>query len=227
MTAIVFDLDDTLLDTQNQLVPAASRESCSAMIKAGLRGDVEVCVAERRRFMRQSPRENVYQHLVEHFGLVEGSDPAEVCRAGFQAFHERRIDPPLTLFSGASELLEKLKVKYELFLVTAGHKDTQKRKVQLLEIENYFTSIFYVDPSIGENKGQAFQEIQKKVVRPNAEFLSVGNRVDSDLAPAKSLGWKTCWVKTGEYVHLKPADRFEIPDFEISNIVELEEACQL
>ena len=50
---IIFDLDDTLLETSRLLVPQAERESCLEMIAAGLDCDLDTCLKARRNFIKQ------------------------------------------------------------------------------------------------------------------------------------------------------------------------------
>lgn len=42
---IAFDLDDTLVDTSQLLVPLAARQACEAMINNGVKGDIDTCLA--------------------------------------------------------------------------------------------------------------------------------------------------------------------------------------
>lgn len=224
---IVFDLDDTLMDTNGKLVPAASREACQAMIDAGLDASLIDCLSERTRFIQANPRGSVYQHLIRTFGLVQDKQPKAVEDAGFQAFHNRNVGPEAELFQDAREVLERLSKKYKLYLVTQGNEATQRQKVELVNIAPFFSKIFYVDPKRNESKTDAFRAIGELEGGEPSGFMSVGNRVDTDISTAKALGWKTCWVRTGEYTHMSPASHMEMPDFEISRIGELSARCQL
>jgi putative hydrolase of the HAD superfamily len=114
-----------------------------------------------------------------------------------------------------------------LNLVTAGHPATQEEKIRILGIRPLFTRIIVVDPSIGERKGSAFSEIMRESRKPPARHLSIGNRVETDIAEARSLGWKACWVRYGEHAAHEPANESEQPDFTIHHISELVSTCRL
>ena len=115
---IVFDLDDTLLDTSRYLIPQASREACAAMIKAGLRTTLDACLAERESFVQRNPRESVYDHLADHF---PSTDRRAVLKAGHDAFYSRDVNgEAICLVPGAMNLLQSLKGRYRLYLLTAG-----------------------------------------------------------------------------------------------------------
>lgn len=224
---LVFDLDDTLLDTFQQLIPQAARESCRAMIEAGLATDEDSCLAERNEFVRTHPRQGLYKHLVQRFGVRPNVDPNHVAQLGYDAFHIREVESNIDLFPGAKELVHELAKNYRVHLVTAGNRPTQAAKIRILGISELFESIHHVDPTCGLRKRDAFQAIMSRTCARPERCLSIGNRLDTDISEAKILGWKTCWVRYGEYAHMKPRDEFETPDFEIDQIRELRAACGL
>ncbi len=225
--AIFFDLDDTLFDTYGQLVETAIRESCEVMVQAGLNAEVESCIKKRRAFYIEMPRKNLYQELVSHFGVTSDSAPEKVAVAGENAFYEREIESTISLFSGAKNLLQSLETKYQLYLVTAGDVNTQKQKVKHLGIAPFFRHIYYVDVRKGETKKQAFRQAASENFYKFEDCLSVGNRIDHEIAEAKELGMHTCYIKHGQYVYLSPRRPEEIPDFTIDKIRDLITTCQL
>jgi FMN phosphatase YigB (HAD superfamily) len=224
---VAFDLDDTLLDTCNLLIPAAARESAEAMAKAGLAASPEQALAARAELFRQDPRLPIYGRIVARFGVVPGADAGAVAEAGRLAFTRRDVDPSLVPFPAATKVLDALRAKYKLYLVTSGDSATQMRKVEVLGLEPRFDAVFAVDASRGERKGGAFAKILRLSGQPAELCLSVGNRVDTDIGEAKALGWRTCWLRHGEYVHMRPRGEAERPDFAIDRIEELIEACNL
>lgn len=225
---IAFDLDDTLLDTSLLLVPPAAKESCDAMISAGLKGNLEEVLAARGKFIQDFPRKDVFQFLVEKFGMAESCNAKTIMDAGSKAFFYRRVPEQLEPLAEARELLTKLAPVYHLALVTAGDPQTQRAKVEALQIHHHFAEIHFVDPTQGQKKQHAFSKIMRARPAERPEnFLSVGNRVDSDIAEAKQLGWQTCWFKHGEYRHMLPANEYEKPDYEITELRELIPTCHL
>lgn len=224
---IAFDLDDTLLDTYRQLIPNAVREACRAMIAAGLRSEIEECVRAREEFIKGNARTSLYRFLVERFGVNGNASETEVAEIGYRAFHNRQVERNISLFPGIRELLKDLKTRYGIHLVTSGHKKTQAEKIEILGLESVFDSVHLVDPAFGERKSQAFAAIMRASGKPAERHLSVGNRLDTDISEAKRLGWKTCWVRYGEYASHTPVDEFEKPDFQIDRIEGLMTACRL
>ena len=91
----------------------------------------------------------------------------------------------------------------------------------------FFNHIFYVDPQKKQTKTQAFLEILKQTQFQASHILSVGNRLDKEIAESKRLGFATCYVKHGEYIHLQASLPEEYPDHQILNIRELVGTCHL
>jgi FMN phosphatase YigB (HAD superfamily) len=52
----------------------------------------------------------------------------------------------------------------------------------------------------------------------------VGDRLDTDIAPAKALGMATIRFRTGRYRRQKPRSPAEAPDVEVTDVPELEAA---
>lgn len=224
---LVFDLDDTLLDTYRQLLPNASREACTAMLEAGLSGTLENCLKVWDDYRSSQGGEEIFSRLVKHFGVREGCDPVAVANCGFHSFYNRRVETNISLFPGARELLIRLYGTYSLHLVTSGSRATQEEKIRILGIAGYFKSISHVDPSRSERKKDAFAKIMEETQSPPGRYLSMGNRVDTDVAEARAIGWKACWVRYGEHAGLMPSSDIEQPDFIVDNVNDLVEKCRL
>jgi HAD superfamily hydrolase (TIGR01662 family) len=60
-----------------------------------------------------------------------------------------------------------------------------------------------------------------------AECIMVGDRIDNDIAPAKTLGMATIRFRTGRHRRQKPRSPAEIPDAEVADVAELEAAIGL
>jgi putative hydrolase of the HAD superfamily len=219
-TTLIFDLDDTLLDTSRLLVPQAAREACAAMVNAGLRADLETCLQTRKKLLSKNLRLNIFEALADELGF--DGIKSEVVKAGSKAFYEREVENTIYIEPVVKKIHEKQSEQYELFLVTAGSMPTQKQKLEILKIDHLFQKIFYVDVSKGEKKSDSFTQIRDiKKTMPEA-ILNIGDRLDTDIAEAKALGMKTCWICNGEYSKLLPKNKFEEPDFKVTQVIELE-----
>lgn len=223
---LIFDLDDTLLDTSGLLIAPAARESCSAMIQAGLKTDLESCLRAREEILEQAPGQDILSSLIHRF-QGDSETFKDIYDAGFKAFYERAVPENLAPFAECKPLLSRLMPRYQLFLVTSGAPNTQRDKVQKMNLEHYFKKIYYVNFAQKERKLQAFRDVLLITKVSAQEILSIGNRLDSEIADAKILGMKTCWVRRGEYAQMVPKRAEENPDFRISQLKELVEMCKL
>jgi len=219
---IIFDLDDTLFDTNGQLIEVASVESFQAMIAEGLNANVNECLIKRREFVATHPRRDIYSQLTDHFGVKPSKDPQKVAKAGFNAFHCREIKEKIFLFDGVLPMLESFRKIYDLYLVTLGNPNTQKKKVELLNLSSIFSEIIYVDISVDKNKTKAFHQILDLDSKlPPECHLSIGNRIDSEIRDAKALGMQTVLLLHGEHVTLKPQNQNEVADQSINKITDI------
>lgn len=229
---LIFDLDDTLLDTSKYLIPQATREACTVMINAGLNCTLDECISARQDFARHKlgdpkSQKNFFETVVEHYGTRDNKDAETVSRLGYEAFHNRKVEEDIALFPGVRDVLRDLRSIYNIHLVTAGHRPTQESKIRVLGIDSLFVSISHVDLSRGEIKQSAFEKIMTSTGAPAHRHLSIGNRLDTDIADAKRIGWTTCWVRHGEYAERQPQNELEKPDFEIQKIEDLVSECRL
>lgn len=224
---LVFDLDDTLLDTYRQLVPRASRDACQAMIDAGLNTDLDQCMKFWLDHARSHSRHEVFAQLAARFGTKDGADSRAVAKRGYNAFYNRRVESDISLFPGVADMLSTLGAKYTLHLVTSGTRATQEDKINLLQIRSMFDSIHHVDPTLGQRKRDAFSSINAQTGLKPERHLSIGNRVDTDVGEARAIGWKACLVRYGEHVNMLPMSDIEKPDFVIDRILELPNVCRL
>jgi len=223
---VIFDLDDTLFDCSEQLIPRAVCEMCRAMVDAGLDTRVGHAMDERSRFLMTNPRSSWLDHLISHFGVRSGFEASaeNVKSAGQGAFFQRSV-PPIKPFDETHQVLQTLTKDCSLHLVTSGHPQTQKAKIEILDVESYFRSVRVIDPSRGENKRDVFREIKENEKAPRSKCLVVGDRLDREISEGGQLGMCTCHVKRGEFQHLIPLNDWETPNFTVTNLQDLIPLC--
>lgn len=222
---IAFDLDDTLLETSSLLVPAATREACQAMQNGGLKASVEECILKRSELLGRVHHENMFHDLAISFSHTE-NEAKSLSALGDKAFYSRQIPASLPVVAEGKNVLEYLKNKYTLFLVTSGEPETQAAKVKAMQIENYFSELFYIHFRTDKKQSGFKKIIESSRINPD-QFLSIGNRRDQEVREAKLLGARTCWLRTGEHRDDLPSCREDIPDYEILDIRDLIKVCRL
>lgn len=226
---VTFDLDDTLLDTSGGLIPIAARRAMEVIVREKttdlIKRDalIEALMIKRTSILRQQPRADLWTSLADG-NVALGEEARQVfLRPPFDNIPADTVRPT----DGAFELLKWTKANSTVHLVTSGDPTIQTEKINRLGIGDFFETIQIVEarPSPPNGKGpkyEAFLRTQEKYSDVHAKaFLSIGNRVDTDLGEAKLLDWRTVWIRHGEHAHLVPAKPSEIPDFEVASPSEL------
>ena len=120
-TLVVFDLDDTLIDTRNVLLPLALKRVVDA---TGI------------PLERLDPRgKRIDEVLAGVKGLTQ-----EQREAAAKAWYRPEV-PPLTPFPGAREVLEALRGRVRLVLLTRGDPARQQRKIEQCGLGPLFDEI--------------------------------------------------------------------------------------
>lgn len=225
---LVFDLDDTLMDTQNQMTLPLLKEVWKFLQDRGH----QISFDEMLRFRHQHNVQKPHRDFFRRFARRLTQTPTESkALAAEMISHYYSFKGPFSI-SISTELRRQLhdwRVRYDLFLVTAGREDRQTAKIRELELQSLFNAILIADKSRSISKKDCFMKILQSQQLPPHQALSVGNRVDLEIREAKLLGMKTCLVLTGEYKELKPRNAEEEPDFTISHLGELNDilkSCQ-
>ena len=118
------------------------------------------------------------------------------------------------LYSGVLQLLEKLSLAHELFLVSMnelGRKNTIKK----LNIEKFFKKIVFT------NKKDT--ELFLSLVGNTKNVLIVGDSINNEILIGNNLRITTILIKRDKFSNEKPNSINTIPDFTILEMNELEE----
>ncbi|AIE83448.1 HAD family hydrolase [Fimbriimonas ginsengisoli] len=108
----------------------------------------------------------------------------------------RERDANLRLFSDALLVLDTLKWRYPLGLITNGPADLQRQEIATLGIESYFQNIYIEgEMGVGKPKRTVFDRAAAAVDCKPEELLMVGNSFGHDVAPALEYGWHAVWIR--------------------------------
>lgn len=120
---------------------------------------------------------------------------------------------------GAEELLNSLKGKYPLAMLTNGLTMVQESRFRLLGFDSFFDVIM-----ISEQEGIAkpdpaiFRMAADRMKLPlDRNILMVGDGLGSDIAGAINAGITSCWFNPGGWENQSPWK----PDYEIAGLEEL------
>ena len=222
-TTILFDADDTLLDFKK-----SEKESLTRMLKEyGM--PVNETVASRyseinaslwREFekgiiTKEDIKRERYSRLFAEFGFDCPVSIMEVNRRYLELLSESAY-----LIDGTVELCSTLKEKgYDLYIITNGIANTQKKRMQISGIDKFFTRMF-ISETIGSQKpfreffNFVFDSIPEKDKR---KILVVGDSLGSDIKGAVDSGLDCVWFNPKHAVN----DRGLKINYEIEKLEEL------
>ena len=206
--ALLFDLDDTLLDYSGG-VDRSWTEACTAYRRPdGVDPAVLVAtIAETRRWFWDDParhrRERVnmlgaWQHIVE-FALERLDQPSPELAAAIARDYAARRRAVMRLFPDSLACLTELRRRgIPLALVTNGDAMQQRDKIERHDLARFFDTIL-VEGEFGMGKPDetVYQHVLKTLGMAPGEALMVGDHLEWDVGAPQRLGLTGVWVDRG------------------------------
>lgn len=189
---IVFDLDDTLLDTRSFIKSAF--DAVASYLSPILRESVDTIRAELLlRFERNESR--VFDKYLKEKGVFSRYLVSECVRI------YRNHDYKITLFPEAVSCLNRFR-SFPLYVVTDGNKLVQKRKFEALGLSRYIKKCLctyayglrHAKPS-----PYCFLKICIWEKTDPSDIVYIADNPEKDFVGIKPLGFKTVRVLTGRH----------------------------
>ena len=218
--AVLFDLDNTLLDFYNTKIKCA-KASIKAMTRAGMKMNRKEAFNELMHVYRVSSYEDplIFEHfLKKKFGSID----YKVLSAAIVAY--RRISyTRLIPYEGVPETLRKLRRKgIKLGIVTDAPRLKAWVRLTNAGLSDYFNIVI----TLGDSKRRKphktpFRKALRMLKVKPEEVLFVGDNLEKDIAGAKSIGMQTAFARYGSFLRKKPANDSEKPDYVLKKFKEL------
>ena len=126
------------------------------------------------------------------------------------------------LYPEAEEILRYLHDKGYIIGAIANQGLGTEKRLEIYGIRKYFSSITAsAEEGVAKPDPEIYRRAFKSVGCSAENSVMIGDRLDNDIAPAKSLGMKTVWIKQGFSVYCSPTCPQEQPDHTILNLLEL------
>lgn len=103
---------------------------------------------------------------------------------------KKMISHPVELLDGVVEVLEKLKEKYRLIVLTKGDLLDQERKI----IKSGLSKYFYHVEVLSDKKEKNYLNLLDHLEIDVKEFLMIGNSLKSDVLPLINIGAEAAHV---------------------------------
>lgn len=213
---IIFDLDDTLIDTSGYVTPFKMRECLEALTALGVRiPDFPTAYKELLERNRRSLKsKDAFLAFAKELSASDAQ--IEYAMRTLVAPLPESFHIPMTPYAG--EILEFYAKICPLAIVTGGHPPFQWDKLKKAGIDSSFFSMISIpEDSI---KKPSYLALQEKFSLPPQEIWVCGDRIEMDLKPAFELGFRTIHMRWGRGIALKSEEWI---DHSISNLRELKE----
>lgn len=193
-TDIFFDLDHTLWDFERNSALAFETIFRKHAINVDLQIFLQHYVPVNMKYWalyREDKIDQVtlrYKRLKEVFDLV----PYEIKDSDIHLISEEYIKYLPTfnhLFDGAIDVLDYLKPKYNLHIITNGFQDVQNGKLKNANIEHYFATITNSEMAGMKKPNPKIFEFALQLAKAEkATSLMVGDSLEADMEGAKNIG---------------------------------------
>ena len=206
---VLFDLDDTLIETTATIIEPRLDRALEEMIGAGLEildRDEALETLERLNRTATSSTDAIKEFVHLYGG---GAKFIEVAMQNISDPELKDINPQPVL--GSEKILYDLKSLANLILVTRGEEIFQLAKVKKSGLPYSLFSKIEVTRS---SKKGCYENILKEFKMPPNRVIVVADRIDADLVPAKELGMITVLYRAAR-------NRFSIlPDLCVDYVIE-------
>lgn len=190
---IIFDLDDTLIDTSGSILPGVLKNALKDMEGMGL------SMANFNRSYDELLRLNTYHvssgEAIREF-LEINNAPVQCLDVALKAVYENPVfNGPIQPVEDAIEVVQELSLSHPLVLVTKGKEKIQREKMKRAGISTqFFTKLYFCTDG---DKKKIYQKVSEEMGISPLNALVCGDRISLDLTPAKELGYKTVQLKWG------------------------------
>lgn len=146
-------------------------------------------------------------------------------RTVINKFHFQTVAPYRhefeVLYCDALNVLKMLSEKYELGVI-ANQTDGLRERLEHFGILQYFAHVISSwDVQVMKPDVRIYEYALKIANCLPHEAVMIGDRIDNDIAPAKSVGMRTVWVKQGFGRLQTPLSEKDAPDYTIDHLSEL------
>lgn len=155
-----------------------------------------------------------YSHPLEVVGVNDQQLADTFCREAL-----RRIPTKGNLVPGAIELLEYLRPKYRMYILSNGFKELQSRKMHTAGIDGYFDAVI-LSEDIWVNKpdSRLYRHALDHTTSALEESIMIGDMFDTDIVGAANIGMDSIYYNPNG----KSGHPFK-PTYEIRHLLEIKD----
>lgn len=193
---LMLDMDGTFLDFEAAEVNAFFKAMKQFGYEAG-DAEYQLYTGINKSYWEAHERGEITREalIIARFDTYFGQMGIDQDGAAFEEVYQELLGQGHELIEDAWEVLEYLKSKYRLFVVTNGVEATQRNRLKLSGIEQFMDDIF-ISGCIGVQKPQRefFDYCFAHIEDTDPErTLVIGDSLTSDIQGGMNAGIDTCW----------------------------------
>lgn len=215
--AIIFDLDNTLIDFWNFKYKCVNA-ALDSMIKEGLNIKKEKARKIIYSLFKEYGME--YEYIFQKF-LIKVIGKVDYRLLSYALLSYRKERSALLIpYPGVKKTIKKLKKKYKVAIISDAPKEKAWLRLVLMDIDRLFDVVITFDNTKKKkpNKLPFLLALKKLKVNPE-EALFVGDSIRKDMKGANSVGMKTALALYGRT--LIPKKKPKTADFVLKKINDL------
>ena len=214
--AVIFDLDNTLLDFMNMKIKAVE-SAVHGMIEAGLQ--MEKSIAKKTIFTIYEEKGWEYQEVFDDFIQKElGKIDYKILASGIVAYRKAR-EASLILYPNVNSTLITLsKWGLKLGVVSDAPSREAWMRICSVNLHHIFDAVVtFHDTGMHKPSPEPFEKISSLLKVPPKNSLMVGDWPERDVIGAKKLGMKTVFAKYGDVFGTKNSGA----DYDVMDVKEI------
>lgn len=195
MKAVIFDLDNTLVDLM-RMKQYCIDASIDAMIDAGL----ELNKKRALRILHKLYDRNIEDQKIFQKFLKEVNGKVDPRMLAYAILAYRRVKAGfLTPYPGTKRTLIRLaEAGFKLAVLSDAPREQAWQRLCALKIDDFFKIVVtYEDTGKRKPNKEPFEKVLSQLKAQPAEVLMVGDWIERDIMGAKKLGMKTAFAKYG------------------------------
>ncbi|MFC1723416.1 HAD family hydrolase [Nanoarchaeota archaeon] len=193
MKAVIFDIDNTLVDFL-KLKESCIKPAVAAMVKKGLKVSEEEGVKLIYDLYKVYGMEYklIFQEMLKKIGQFDHA----ILAAGILAYRQSRVVKP---YPGVVRVLDELKKKgMKLAIVSDAPSLKAYLRLVSMEIDDYFDVIVtYDDTNLEKPAKLPFEKALKELGVAPQEVVMLGDRPEKDVVGAKKMGFVSVFALYG------------------------------
>ncbi|MBC8233703.1 HAD family hydrolase [bacterium] len=213
---IFFDLGNTLISEEK-----AIKDRIQQMVRAFAERDIQVSAEAIEWAFEEASAEFAPRLIVRAIEKL-ASNPSDRAFVLQKVKYRKKLEEP---YSEAFEVISRLAQRYRIGVI-ANQSAGAEARLKSYGLD-YFISLCISSTEVGLKKPEPaiFQLALELAKCQPHQAVMIGDRIDNDIRPAKSLGWKTIRVLQGFAKMQTPRNPTEEPDFTVSNLKEIISFC--